>query len=420
MAASTPTRARSTTPITLLAVLLALGQALGCQHELYDEDGEEPFDDRTNELLQGVYDCTERADNGYRGGSRFAIKVVRVDDRPVEVNTANAYIAMQSAARRDGVNLRIVSGFRTQAEQQRLYNCYVNCNCNNCNLAARPGYSNHQSGHALDLNTRDAGVQNWLNRNGSRFGFSRTVPSEPWHWEWWGRESDYAGPCGGNAAPPAQCDSVPTSGGLIEEDDGCGGGLIWTGATANANAINWGQWNLNLQTAGRYELQVYIDSLATSRQTRYSVRHNGTVSTVTVDQANRRGFVSLGTFDFAAGGNQRVFVGDNTGEASSQRRVIVLDALRVIPANTSAPPPANPPPQASCTRVQVRTSGAPLNVRPTASTAQAPRGTLNNGEVVDRLRTVEGQSISGNTRWYEVRRNSLQGFVSAAYATCVN
>ena len=25
------------------------------------------------------------------------------------------------------------------------------CNCNSCNLAAVPGYSNHQSGHALDL-----------------------------------------------------------------------------------------------------------------------------------------------------------------------------------------------------------------------------------------------------------------------------
>ena len=51
------------------------------------------------------------------------------------------------------MNLKVVSGFRTMAEQTYFYNCHVNCNCNNCNLAAKPGYSNHQSGHALDLNT---------------------------------------------------------------------------------------------------------------------------------------------------------------------------------------------------------------------------------------------------------------------------
>ena len=40
--------------------------------------------------------------------------------------------------------------------------------------------------HALDLDTASAGVYAWLNANGARFGFKRTVPSEAWHWEWWG------------------------------------------------------------------------------------------------------------------------------------------------------------------------------------------------------------------------------------------
>ena len=37
---------------------------------------------------------------------------------------------------------------------------------------------------------------NWLNANGARFGFARTVPSEPWHWEWWGNPATFPGPCG--------------------------------------------------------------------------------------------------------------------------------------------------------------------------------------------------------------------------------
>ncbi|MBL8954107.1 MAG: FG-GAP repeat protein, partial [Myxococcaceae bacterium] len=133
-------------------------------------------------------------------GAAFAITVVSADGKPIELATANAYSLMQAAAERAGVPLRVVSGFRTQSEQQYLYACYVNCNCNSCNLAARPGYSNHQSGHALDLNTSAPGVYSWLANNAAAFGFRRTVPSEPWHWEWWG-----GGPGGGACA---QDDSV--------------------------------------------------------------------------------------------------------------------------------------------------------------------------------------------------------------------
>lgn len=169
----------------------------GCEHGVNDDDTEaEPIDTLDNQDLQGVYDCSERSDTGYRRGSSFAISVVTVDGRPVERSTANAYIALQEAAAHDGVDVRIVSGFRTMAEQEYFYGCYTNCNCNGCNLAARPGHSNHQSGHALDLNTSTGGVLTWLNNNGARFGFSRTVPSEAWHWEWWGAASDHIGPCG--------------------------------------------------------------------------------------------------------------------------------------------------------------------------------------------------------------------------------
>ncbi len=144
------------------------------------------------ETQESLVDCTVHSDTGYVSGSPFSIDVVVVDDKPVEVDTGNAYWVMKQAAAADGVNLWIVSGFRTMSQQQYLYGCYVNCNCNNCNLAATPGYSNHQSGHALDLNTSAPGVLNWLNGHAAAYGFSRTVPSEPWHWEWWG-----GGPGGG-------------------------------------------------------------------------------------------------------------------------------------------------------------------------------------------------------------------------------
>ena len=82
---------------------------------------------------------------------------------------------MAQAAAAQGVNIVVASAFRTMAQQQYLYNCYVTCSCNSCNLAAKPGYSNHQSGHALDLNTSASGVLGWLNTHGATYGFKRTV-----------------------------------------------------------------------------------------------------------------------------------------------------------------------------------------------------------------------------------------------------
>jgi hypothetical protein len=124
-----------------------------------------------------------RRATGYRRGKAFAICVVTVDGKLVEVNTARAYLRMKRAARNKGVSLWINSGFRTMAQQRYLYNCYRTKRCNGGNLAAPPGYSNHQSGHALDLNTSARGVYSFLSRYGRSYGFRRTVPSERWHWE---------------------------------------------------------------------------------------------------------------------------------------------------------------------------------------------------------------------------------------------
>jgi len=127
-------------------------------------------------------DVPEGPAQGYVHGRPLRITVTRLDNKPVEVHTAAAYRRMREAAQREGVALRIASGFRTMEHQQALYRAYRQ---GRGNLAAVPGHSNHQSGHALDLNTSSPGVLRWLTRNGRRFGFRRTVPTEPWHWEWW-------------------------------------------------------------------------------------------------------------------------------------------------------------------------------------------------------------------------------------------
>lgn len=123
---------------------------------------------------------------GYVYGRKVRLGVRSVDGRPVERATAAAYEAMALAAAEDEVTLRVRSGFRTWEEQAVLYGCWKTGDCNNGNLAARPGHSRHQSGHALDLNTEVPAVRAWLEENAAGFGFHRTVRSEPWHWEYTG------------------------------------------------------------------------------------------------------------------------------------------------------------------------------------------------------------------------------------------
>lgn len=193
----------SLAPLSLVSLLCANGCVAGSADVPGDEDGEsEPVQDgREAESVHVGVDCSNRrTDTGYKAGSAFTITVVEADGKPVEEKTASMYARMQKAAAADGVALRVVSGFRTNAEQKYLYNCYVTGSCNGGNLAARPGYSNHQSGHALDLNASASGVYSWLSKHADEYGFKRTVPSENWHWEYWGAE--VSGSCT-SSAPPA-------------------------------------------------------------------------------------------------------------------------------------------------------------------------------------------------------------------------
>ncbi len=120
---------------------------------------------------------------GYQAGRRVSVALSEVGGgRYLNARAAPSYRAMMEAARRDGVNLQLLSAFRSMEQQQRLYNLY---RAGRGNKAARPGYSNHQMGLSVDLgNTGGYGGRNyrWLQQNAARFGFYNDVRGEPWHW----------------------------------------------------------------------------------------------------------------------------------------------------------------------------------------------------------------------------------------------
>ena len=122
----------------------------------------------------------------YVNGQARTISVVPVGNgQYMRADAAKAFKSMEAAARRAGINLGANSGFRSMAEQRSLYQQYLN---GTGNLAARPGYSNHQGGIAMDISGisgRGSRADNWLSNNASRFGF-RNLPSEFWHYDFVG------------------------------------------------------------------------------------------------------------------------------------------------------------------------------------------------------------------------------------------
>jgi zinc D-Ala-D-Ala carboxypeptidase len=103
-------------------------------------------------------------------------------------HAARAYLEMKAAARRDGVNLRLTDSYRSYAAQvdvARRKGIYgVRQPNGRLGLAARPGTSNHGVGAAVDVNLpASPGAERWLRANAARFGY-RTIPREPWHWEY--------------------------------------------------------------------------------------------------------------------------------------------------------------------------------------------------------------------------------------------
>ena len=117
--------------------------------------------------------------------------------------TKSAFNTMSAAAKKDGLNIYISSGFRSYSTQNRIYNNYVNNygRTSADTFSARPGHSEHQSGLAVDVNIiSDAFIGTpeaiWLNNNCYKYGFILRYPKgksnetgykyEPWHFRYVG------------------------------------------------------------------------------------------------------------------------------------------------------------------------------------------------------------------------------------------
>lgn len=155
--------------------------------------------------------------------------------------------------------------------------------------------------------------------------------------------------------PPdiASCGTIPAEGGEVDDSDTCagfygprefwrsadvghGGSLLWTNAYQGDTPSNWARWLLDLDQAGTYRAEVYLTpEYAVFDHVPYEIAHAGGKDTVVVNQGavDEEGWVSLGSFEFAAGGGQYVSVFDNSADPVADEQHIAFDAVRLTPCS---------------------------------------------------------------------------------------
>jgi len=140
------------------------------------------------------FECTELSHAG-----------LDIFDREVSMHekALSAWEKMKSTALADGIELQLVSAYRSVEYQKNLFLKKINAGISISDILqvnAAPGYSEHHTGLALDLTCPDAecleeGFEEtpafaWLKRHAADHAFRMSYPRdndhgllyEPWHW----------------------------------------------------------------------------------------------------------------------------------------------------------------------------------------------------------------------------------------------
>ncbi len=128
------------------------------------------------------------------------------ENQMVTEETYNAFLNMFNKAKEEGLTLIINSSYRSFEEQEEIYNDYKSSRGEEYadSIAARPGYSEHQTGMAIDIQTYGSRASTfeefdefkWLQENAYKYGFILRYPKdkeyltgysyESWHYRYVG------------------------------------------------------------------------------------------------------------------------------------------------------------------------------------------------------------------------------------------
>lgn len=139
--------------------------------------------------------------------------LVKIDSKYASENSfkinrvvMNAFKELYDAAESEGYNLVINSAYRSYEDQEEISNTYLKSYGQSYvdKYVAKPGYSEHQTGLAFDIGSRNSNTfvnskeYGWLKDNAHKYGFILRFDkryedltgfkNEPWHYRYVGKE----------------------------------------------------------------------------------------------------------------------------------------------------------------------------------------------------------------------------------------
>ena len=150
-------------------------------------------------------DSTYNSDNMVKVSNNYSYG----EDQMLTEDTFNAFLDMWNAAKEENLNLIINSSYRSYEEQEEVYEYYKSTlGEDKANKrAAKPGFSEHQTGMSIDIQTygsraatfEDFDEFKWLSENAYKYGFILRYPKdkeyltgyeyESWHYRYVGKEA---------------------------------------------------------------------------------------------------------------------------------------------------------------------------------------------------------------------------------------
>ena len=134
--------------------------------------------------------------------------LIEVNGLMINKEAYNAFTIMKNDIEKEGLNIRIISAYRSYEYQDNLYNNYLKNEKKEIvdTYSARAGYSEHHTGLAIDIDNIKLDFNKfyltkefiWMQNNAYKYGFILRYPKdkenitgysyEPWHYRYVGKE----------------------------------------------------------------------------------------------------------------------------------------------------------------------------------------------------------------------------------------
>ena len=134
--------------------------------------------------------------------------LIEINGLTINKEAYSAYQEMQNDMQKEKLNIRIISAYRSFTYQENLYNNYLKSDSKEKvdTYSARPGYSEHHTGLAIDVDNAKFDFNKfyltnefvWMQDNAYKYGFILRYPKdkenitgyayEPWHYRYVGKE----------------------------------------------------------------------------------------------------------------------------------------------------------------------------------------------------------------------------------------